>query len=32
MEELARTRGLTLTALSAAEWEALWNEAKLNGS
>jgi len=30
MEALARERGLTLTALSAAQWDALWREAKLN--
>jgi nucleoside triphosphate diphosphatase len=32
MEALARTRGLELKALSAAEWDALWREAKLNGA
>jgi ATP diphosphatase len=32
MEALAAARGLLLDALSAAEWDALWNEAKLNGS
>jgi MazG family protein len=32
MESLAQTRGLELAQLSAAEWDALWNEAKLNGS
>jgi MazG family protein len=31
METLARERGLELTALVAAEWDALWREAKLNG-
>ncbi len=31
MEALARERGLALERLSAAEWEALWQEAKLNG-
>ena len=30
METLARTRGLELERLSAAEWDALWREAKLN--
>lgn len=30
MESLARARGLDLQALSAAEWDALWREAKLN--
>jgi len=30
MESLARTRGLDLKSLSAAEWDALWREAKLN--
>jgi MazG family protein len=30
MEALARTRGLALERLSAAEWDALWREAKLN--
>jgi MazG family protein len=32
MELLARERGLELTQLSAAAWETLWNEAKLNAS
>jgi MazG family protein len=32
MEALARGRGLELERLSAAEWDALWREAKLNGS
>jgi MazG family protein len=32
MESAARTRGLELARLSAAEWDALWNEAKLNAS
>jgi nucleoside triphosphate diphosphatase len=32
MEALARARGLDLSLLSAAEWEALWSEAKLNAS
>ena len=32
MESLARTRGLSLERLSAAEWDALWREAKLNGT
>jgi len=32
METLARTRGLPLERLSAAEWDALWREAKLNGT
>jgi nucleoside triphosphate diphosphatase len=32
MESLARARGLELAQLSAAEWDALWNEAKLNAS
>jgi ATP diphosphatase len=32
MELLARERGLELTQLAAAEWEALWNAAKLNAS
>jgi MazG family protein len=32
MESLAHARGLELAQLSAAEWDALWNEAKLNGS
>ena len=31
MEALARTRGFELAKLSAAEWDALWREAKLNG-
>jgi nucleoside triphosphate diphosphatase len=31
MESLAHERGLQLERLSAAEWDALWNEAKLNG-
>jgi uncharacterized protein YabN with tetrapyrrole methylase and pyrophosphatase domain len=31
MEQLATQRGLTLTRLSLEEWEALWQEAKLNG-
>ncbi len=30
MEQLARERELTLAQLSAAEWDALWCEAKLN--
>ena len=30
MESLARARGLDLKGLSAAEWDALWGEAKLN--
>lgn len=30
MESLARARGLDLKALSAAEWDGLWREAKLN--
>ncbi len=30
MEALARERGLALERLSAAQWEALWQEAKLN--
>ena len=30
MESLARARGLDLHGLSAAEWDALWREAKLN--
>jgi nucleoside triphosphate diphosphatase len=30
MERLARERGLELQRLSAAEWDALWREAKLN--
>ena len=32
MESLARARNLELARLTAAEWEALWNEAKLNAS
>ena len=32
MESLAQARGLELARLSPAEWEALWNEAKLNAS
>jgi len=32
MEALAATRDLTLASLSAGEWDALWNEAKLNAS
>jgi len=32
METLAGVRGLELEALSAAQWDALWREAKLNGS
>jgi len=32
MESLARARGLDLENLSAAEWDALWREAKLNGT
>jgi ATP diphosphatase len=32
MESLARERDLDLQALSPAAWDALWNEAKLNGS
>jgi len=32
MEALARARALELAQLSAAEWDALWREAKLNGS
>jgi ATP diphosphatase len=32
MESLAQARGLELAQLSAAEWETLWNEAKLNAS
>jgi nucleoside triphosphate diphosphatase len=32
MEAFARARGLELGALSAAQWDALWSEAKLNGS
>ena len=30
MESLARARGLDLQGLSAAEWDALWREVKLN--
>jgi nucleoside triphosphate diphosphatase len=32
MESLARERGLVLERLSGAQWDALWREAKLNGS
>ena len=32
MEHLARERGLRLSELSAAQWDALWEEAKLNHS
>jgi ATP diphosphatase len=32
MESLARARGLELARLSPGEWDALWNEAKLNAS
>ena len=32
MEHLARERQLELKSLSAAQWDALWREAKLNGS
>ena len=32
MESLARARALELESLSAAQWDALWREAKLNGS
>jgi MazG family protein len=32
MEALAQARGLQLEGLSAAEWDALWREAKLNGT
>ena len=32
MESLAQARGLELAKLSAAEWDALWSEAKLNAS
>jgi len=32
VESLAQDRGLELAQLSAAEWDALWNEAKLNAS
>jgi ATP diphosphatase len=31
MEAAARERALTLESLSAADWDALWTEAKLNG-
>jgi ATP diphosphatase len=31
MEQTARTQGLVLEKLSAAEWDALWRAAKLNG-
>jgi nucleoside triphosphate diphosphatase len=31
METLARERALPLQSLSAADWDALWTEAKLNG-
>jgi ATP diphosphatase len=31
MEQLASARGLALERLSAAEWDELWREAKLNG-
>jgi nucleoside triphosphate diphosphatase len=31
VESLARARGLELERLCAAEWDALWREAKLNG-
>jgi ATP diphosphatase len=31
MERLARERGLALERLSAAQWDELWREAKLNG-
>jgi ATP diphosphatase len=30
MEALAAQRGLQLMSLAAAEWDALWREAKLN--
>jgi nucleoside triphosphate diphosphatase len=30
MEALARERALELSQLSAAQWDALWREAKLN--
>ena len=30
MEALAAQRGLQLKSLAAAEWDALWREAKLN--
>jgi ATP diphosphatase len=32
MESLARERGLVLERLSPQQWDALWHEAKLNGS
>jgi ATP diphosphatase len=32
METLARERALELKSLSAAQWDALWREAKLNGT
>jgi len=32
MESLAQARGLELAQLSPGEWDALWNEAKLNAS
>jgi nucleoside triphosphate diphosphatase len=32
MESLARERGLALERLSPGQWDALWHEAKLNGS
>jgi ATP diphosphatase len=32
MESLARERGLVLERLSATQWDALWQEAKLNAS
>jgi len=32
MESLARARALELKSLSAAQWDALWREAKLNGT
>jgi uncharacterized protein YabN with tetrapyrrole methylase and pyrophosphatase domain len=32
MERLAHQRGLTLERLSAAQWDELWQEAKLNAS
>ncbi len=32
MEVLAQERGLELARLSAAAWDGLWNEAKLNAS
>jgi len=31
MEQLAAERGLALERLSAAQWDELWREAKLNG-